>query len=132
MAEHLTEEQLATLRRRLHEEQARLRETLREELRRQDEQHYRDLAGQVHDEAEESVADLLADLDLELLERHKRDLLEVEAALERMRQGRYGICEESGEPIMFERLLALPTARRSAEWQRRYEQNHSGGGRSSL
>ncbi len=132
MAEHLTEAQLTILRRRLYEEQARLRETLREELQRHDEQRYQDLAGQVHDEADESVADLLAELDLELLERHKHDLLEVEAALTRLRQGRYGLCEESGELIEFERLLAIPTARRGAEWQRRYEQNHSGVGHNSL
>lgn len=38
-------------------------------------------------------------------------LADVEAALERIAQGRYGRCERCGEPVSPERLLARPVAR---------------------
>ena len=38
-------------------------------------------------------------------------LEEIDAALLRLEQGRYGISESSGEPIPFERLEAVPWAR---------------------
>lgn len=45
------------------------------------------------------------------VERHlERQLGEVEAALARVEDGTYGICEHCGRPIDEERLEALPTA----------------------
>jgi DnaK suppressor protein len=41
------------------------------------------------------------------------ELAEVEAALERIRKGTYGICEVTGEPIAPARLRALPWTRLS-------------------
>ncbi len=46
------------------------------------------------------------------------DLLrEIADAVERMREGTYGICLEGGEAIPFERLQAVPWARNCAEHQ---------------
>src|SRR5262245_54504601 len=42
-------------------------------------------------------------------------LREVEAALERVHSGEYGMCEDCGNEINPERLEALPTARRCIE-----------------
>lgn len=48
----------------------------------------------------------------ELLVNDLRGLLdEVEAALVRLDEGRYGSCETCGEPVGAERLEALPTTR---------------------
>jgi DnaK suppressor protein len=47
--------------------------------------------------------------------RDRRRLAEVEAALQRMDEGSYGICEETGEPIPFARLRAEPTTRWTVE-----------------
>ena len=41
----------------------------------------------------------------------RHHLEEVDAALSRVRQGTYGVCEVCGEPIGAERLAARPTAR---------------------
>ena len=41
-------------------------------------------------------------------------LADVERALEKLDDGRYGISEESGEPIPLDRLEAVPWARRTA------------------
>ncbi len=47
--------------------------------------------------------------------RIKQQLLEVESALGRIEMGNYGVCEETGEKIEQERLLALPWTRLSIE-----------------
>lgn len=53
---------------------------------------------------------------------HKRSLLTaVEAALERMQTGEYGYCQETGEPIGYQRLCANPIATLSIDAQERLE-----------
>jgi RNA polymerase-binding transcription factor DksA len=49
--------------------------------------------------------------DLAILESLEADLAEIEAALQRLDEGTYGIDEVTGEPIDPERLDAIPTAR---------------------
>jgi len=49
--------------------------------------------------------------DLAILESLEADLAEIEAALQRLDEGTYGIDEVTGEPIDPERLDALPAAR---------------------
>jgi len=54
--------------------------------------------------------------DAVVLAAHDREQLrEVEHALAKMASGRYGISEVSGDPIPFERLLAVPWARYDAD-----------------
>ena len=48
-------------------------------------------------------------------------LREVEAAMERVEEGSYGVCEVCGRPIPDERLEAMPAARRCLEDQERAE-----------
>ncbi len=47
-----------------------------------------------------------------LVRQAERHLVEVDAALARVRAGTYGVCESCGEPIASGRLEARPTARR--------------------
>ncbi len=49
--------------------------------------------------------------DLSILEQLENELAELQAALERIDAGTYGIDEETGDPIDPERLEAFPTAR---------------------
>jgi RNA polymerase-binding transcription factor DksA len=49
--------------------------------------------------------------DLSILERLEDELAEIEAALQRVDEGTYGVDEVTGEPIAPERLEALPAAR---------------------
>jgi len=56
------------------------------------------------------------------LANHEQALLvEVEAALEKFEQGTFGLSEESGRPIPFERLDAIPWARTDADEAEREE-----------
>ena len=45
----------------------------------------------------------------------------VQAALQRIENGDYGYCEETGDPIGVARLMARPTATLSLEAQQRRE-----------
>jgi RNA polymerase-binding transcription factor DksA len=49
--------------------------------------------------------------DLAILEQLEGELAEIEAALQRLDEGTYGVDEQTGEPINPERLDAIPTAR---------------------
>src|SRR5690349_6486945 len=56
---------------------------------------------------EERQRHLLSNLD-----GHERETLgEIEAALQRIKDGSYGVCEQCHAPISFARLQAVPTAR---------------------
>jgi DnaK suppressor protein len=67
------------------------------------------------DEADQTMA-LMAENDfLTAQTRMKELLLEIEFALARIESGRFGICEETEEPIEQERLRALPWTRLSIE-----------------
>ncbi|MGH8092062.1 MAG: TraR/DksA family transcriptional regulator [Chthoniobacterales bacterium] len=61
------------------------------------------------------------DFVLSLLSQDSNALLEIDAALQRIEAGSYGICEKSGEPIPVARLKAIPFARFTVEWQARIE-----------
>ncbi len=127
-----TDRQLAELRQDLERRRTQLVDEIRDELSRSDEQRYVDLAGQVADAGEASVADLLVDVDNAMAARDIRELREIEAALERMAQGDYGQCEACGTQIGFPRLKANPTATRCIACQTRYERNNPGIGTPSL
>ena len=51
-------------------------------------------------------------------------LKEIEDALNRMKDGTYGRCEATGKEIPYERLEAVPYARRTAEAQAEAEPRH--------
>jgi DnaK suppressor protein len=53
----------------------------------------------------------LRGMELELDNRERQQLREIDAALQRIEDGSYGVCEATGEPIPFKRLEAVPTAR---------------------
>ncbi len=63
------------------------------------------------DEAVEEYGILAAET---LTETSDHMITEIEAALERIKQGTYGIDEKTGEPIAYERLLIMPEARTTA------------------
>jgi RNA polymerase-binding transcription factor DksA len=53
--------------------------------------------------------------DLSILEQLEAELAELEAALDRIERGTYGIDERTGEPIDEARLDAVPTARTNVD-----------------
>lgn len=65
----------------------------------------------VEDTADRASEDTERDLLMTELQIEEQQLAEVEAALERIRTGHYGICERTGTPISWQRLRALPWTR---------------------
>ena len=61
------------------------------------------------------------DLALSRVSSEQDALFEIGAALDRIEEGTYGICELTGKPIENERLDAIPWTRFSAEAERRLE-----------
>ena len=60
-------------------------------------------------------------LELRTRDRERKLLKKVQQAINRIDAGEYGWCEETGEPIGLQRLLARPTATLSLEAQQRRE-----------
>ncbi len=61
------------------------------------------------------------DFALSLVSNEQEALAEIEAAIQRIKTGTYGVCELTGRPINKERLLAVPFARFSVESQAEVE-----------
>lgn len=63
------------------------------------------------------------DFALSMVASEQEALSEIDAAIKRIHDGTYGICEISQKPIAKERLLAVPFTRHSAEAQKDLERN---------
>ena len=72
-------------------------------------------------DADWASADVDADALIARAERDASELTEVTDALERVQQGRYGVCEACGKAIGYTRLLAHPPARRCLPCQQTVE-----------
>lgn len=83
-------------------------------------------SGDVVDAALDSVQD---EISSQLAEVESRELARIETALERMREGQYGVCEGCGISIPMARLAALPYATMCIKCQRESEHEGGAGGR---
>ena len=121
MVERLTDEEIERFRANLQNRLNELRQGVHEEVVRSDSEHFRDVAGEVHDQEEASVAHLVVDMDLANIDRHVQEIRAMESALLRMARGEYGVCVDCGQPIPRARLEANPTAERCITCQADYE-----------
>jgi DnaK suppressor protein len=62
-------------------------------------------------------------IELRARDRQRKLISKIDAALDRIADGSYGYCEETGEPISIKRLEARPIATLSIEAQERHERN---------
>lgn len=60
-------------------------------------------------------------IELRARDRQRKLISKIDAALQRIDEGTYGFCEETGEPIGLKRLDARPIATLSIEAQERHE-----------
>ncbi len=73
------------------------------------------------DNADIAANEMEAQMLVALSEADCRELEQIEAALERIEAGDYGVCEDCGKPIGRERLRALPYVTLCLECKRRRE-----------
>lgn len=120
----LTEHQSEHLKRLVQQRREELLGEIREVLGRTGEHPYGDLAG-VPDTGDEAIADLLIDVDNAMVHRDVQEIRDIDAALQRMDDGSYGVCMECGLEIGYDRLTAYPTAKRCAPCQGQHEKTHA-------
>ena len=77
----------------------------------------------VGDEQDQATAEQELTLNLRLSERNSNLLKKIDAALERIENGKYGYSVVSGEEIGLQRLSARPLATMTVEEQEEYELN---------
>jgi DnaK suppressor protein len=122
----LTQEQLSKLTQELERVYKALLEDIRNEQNANGDTKITELLGRIPaDSADLSIADALADLNVELIDRHVQGLRDVEAARQRLAEGSFGDCVDCGTSIGYERLLAYPTARRCLSCQETREKMFS-------
>ena len=79
-------------------------------------QNHPDLADRASSETDRAI-------ELRARDRQRKLIAKIDAALDRIEDGSYGYCEETGEPISLKRLEARPIATLSLEAQERHERN---------
>ena len=62
-------------------------------------------------------------VEMKSLNRSRKLIGKIDAALRRIKDGTYGFCEETSEPIGLKRLIARPIATLSIEAQEKHERN---------
>jgi DnaK suppressor protein len=114
-SEYMSPAQLDFFRRKLKELESELRTNAGETT-----EHLRETV-LVPDPADRATIEEEHALELRTRDRERKLIKKVQQALARIDSGEYGFCEETGEPIGLQRLLARPTATLSVEAQQRRE-----------
>ena len=120
----LNAKQIQPLQKKLENRLSVLQKTVHHELIHSNHKEYANLAGQVHDIGDESVADLLMDIDLTNVNRHIEEIRQIQRSLKHIKQGDYGLCTDCRETISLARLNATPTAIRCIHCQDLYDKTH--------
>jgi DnaK suppressor protein len=129
---HLSNSQLDELEGSLRNRHAQLQEEVRSALEQSSDQELQAIAGRVRDVGEESLATLIADLNLARVNQLSDEVRAIERALTEIDAGGYGICNNCGQPIDYRRLKARPTAVLCIDCQRKQEREFGSSRSTSL
>jgi RNA polymerase-binding transcription factor DksA len=122
MSAGLSRQELMQFKAQLQARESQLLGELQSGKRRAAAETFERIAGEAPDAGDASVADTTRDVVNAERERDADELREVQAALDRIDAGTYGVCLTCGELIDRQRLRAFPTARYDAGHQARHEQ----------
>ena len=116
MVKTISQDQLALFRSRLEDRRSKLHTAMQDEkstpVRTESDSQDIELS---------YVSELDQKLEVEINGQHSIELRDIEAALQRMDNGHYGVCQDCGAVIDNGRLSAYPTARRCIECKRAFE-----------
>jgi DnaK suppressor protein len=84
-------------------------------------QHLQDESQNHPDLADRASSETDRAIELRARDRQRKLINKIDAAIQRIDDGTYGYCEETGEPITLKRLEARPIATLSLEAQERHE-----------
>ena len=124
MTRNLQNKQLDSLQAAMRARQTQLREEIRQALIKSDSEHYLQIADSVRELEDESFADLIVDVGLAEIDRDLDELRAIDAALLRVADGSYGVCEACDKPIDIRRLNLTPQALRCIDCQTIFERTH--------
>ncbi|WP_310619213.1 RNA polymerase-binding protein DksA [Flexibacterium corallicola] len=112
----MNEQQVEYFRRKLQSWKEEILKESKETLAtlQEESQNHPDLADRASSETDRSI-------ELRARDRQRKLISKIDAALERIEDGSYGYCEETGEPISVRRLDARPIATLSIEAQEAHE-----------
>jgi DnaK suppressor protein len=114
----------ATVAKRLEEERTRL-QGIRDGIQREQDEATSGAGGELSSvdqhPGDSGTETFEMEKNVSLLEQVDDELLEVEAAVQRLERGTYGTCQVCGRPIGDERLEAMPAARFCVEDQAKAE-----------
>jgi DnaK suppressor protein len=116
----------ATAGRRLEEERTRL-QGIRDGIQREQDESTVETSGELSSfdqhPGDSGTETFEMEKNVSLLEQVEEELLEIEAAFQRLERGTYGTCQACGRPIGNERLEALPATRYCIEDQAKAERD---------
>ncbi len=112
---------ISAIRQRLEDRAAAVRADIQRELLKYDDDRYSMLADRVADLGDQSLQDLLLDVDLAEISRDVEEFREIDAALMRLNGGSYGICIDCEGEVEPARLEANPSASRCLNCQAGFE-----------
>jgi DnaK suppressor protein len=121
----LTQEQISHFEKKLKE--------MREEIIRESEKLIKslDASEEIAEYEEQAALETEFQTDCSILEQEQQMLWAINNALEKIQNGSYGYCEETGEPIDIQRLEAYPMATLSIEGYKERKRISLYGGRAS-
>ena len=114
--EFMNERQLAYFAKKLQDWKEDILKANRETL-----QYLHEDSSQHSDNADRASAETDKSLELRARDRQRKLICKIDEAIERINNGTYGYCMETGEPIGLKRLDARPIAVLSIEAQERHE-----------
>ena len=116
--EYMCAEQIEYFKQKLLTWKAELSRELSETL-----EHLKEENWQESDLADRATVETDAGLELRTRDRYRKLVNKIDQALDRIRRGEYGYCEETGEEIGIKRLEARPIATLTIEAQERHERD---------
>ena len=123
----LTPDEIQKFKQQLEQRREQLIQEIRADIVETDNKNFSDMTGRVRDAGDESLAIQLSDFNISTAEKQAAELRQVEAALQRIKEGTYGKCVDCGGDIPRKRLEVYPTAERCTYCQMRWENIHGGG-----
>ena len=128
-----SEQEFETIRQSLEQQRAELIEQIRDGLSDSEQHQFTAILGRsAGDSSDEALATSLADLSAARLNLEVRQWREIEAAVGRMDDPDFGICQDCGVTIPVGRLVANPAAVRCVACQEVYDKTHAGHPHGSL
>lgn len=122
----LSPTEIQHFRERLRARDQELRQAIHRALVNNEDKTYAEVAGQVLDSGEQSMADVLADVKIHGIQKDVAEQADVIAAQARVANGSYGTCADCGDDIGARRLEAWPTAKRCIGCQTKYDARRRG------